>query len=100
MKIVPHGNRQSYVRTTPSVMTKLKKESKTKTPKCALQFVSEEAGGIMEVTSADALPRSRQRIKDARWRVTSKQDCDPLYPISCTCERQEKVLVVIPSSQW
>ena len=62
LKVAPHGNArygQSYVRTMPSVMCKLKKEAKKTTPKRVLQFVSQEAGGIMEATSAGALPRSR-----------------------------------------
>jgi hypothetical protein len=70
-------------------MTKLKKESQTKTPKLALQFVSQEAGGIMEATSAGALPRGRQQIKDARRQVTSKQDYDPLYSTMYMCKAGE-----------
>ena len=92
MKIAPHGNArsgQSYVRTMPSVMCKLKKEAKKKTPKRALQFVSKEAGGILEATSAGALPRSRQQIKDARRKVTSKQDYDPLYSVMYMCKEGE-----------
>ena len=92
LMIAPHGNArsgQSYVRTMPSVMCKLKNEAKNKTPKRALQFVSQEAGGIMEATSAGALPRSRQQIKDARRKITSKQDCDPLYSVMYMCKEGE-----------
>ena len=90
LKIAPHGNArsgQSYVRTMD--MCKLKKEATKKIPKRALQFVSQEAGGIMEATSAGALPRSRQQIKDARWKITSKTDCDPLYSIMYMCKEGE-----------
>ena len=48
VKIAPHGNSKSgsaYVRTMPSVMTKLKQAATQKTPKRALQFVSDEQGG-------------------------------------------------------
>ena len=89
LKIAPHGNArygQSYVRTMPSVMCKLKKEAKKKTPRRALQFVSHEAGGIMEATSAGALPRSRQQVKDIRRNFTSKQDYDPLYSVMYMCK--------------
>ena len=68
LKIAPHGNShsgQSYVQTMPGVMCKLKQEAKKITPKPVLQFVSSEAGGIMEATSAGALPRNHQQIKDA-----------------------------------
>ena len=43
----------------------------------------------MEATSAGALPRSRQQVKDARQRVTSKQDFDPLYSIMYMCKEGE-----------
>ena len=101
MKIAPHGNAcsgESYVRTMPSVTCKLKEEAKKKTPKRALQFVSQEAGGIMEATSAGAPPRCRQQIKDARRKITSNimTHCTQ----SCTCARREKVPVVIRLSEW
>ena len=92
LKIAPHGNScygQPYVRTMPSVMSKLKKEALEKTPKRALQFVSCEAGGIMEARSAGALPRSRQQVKDARRKVTNKQDFDPLYAVMHMCKEGE-----------
>ena len=54
------------MRTMPSVLCKLKEEVMGKTPKRALQFVSNEIGGIMNATSAGALPRNRQQVKDAR----------------------------------
>ena len=89
LKIAPHGNArygQSYVRTMPSVMCKLKKEAKKKTPRRALQFVCHEASGIMEATSAGAVPRSRQQVEDIRRNFTSKQDYDPLYSVTYMCK--------------
>ena len=69
INVAPHGNArhgQPYLRTMPSVMCKLKKEARDKTPKRALQLVSDKAGGIVKAPSAGALPRNRQQVKDAR----------------------------------
>ena len=89
--VAPHGNSrsgQSYVRTMPSVIHKLKQEAKKNTPKRVLQFVSCEAGGILEATSAGALPRNRQQVKDAKWKDTNK-DFDPLYSVMHMCKEGE-----------
>lgn len=59
----------------PSLMCKLKEESKKSTAK---RVLSNEAGGIMSATSAGALPCNRQQVKDAR---RHKQDCDTLYSV-------------------
>ena len=69
------------MRTMPSVMCKFKQEATKSTPKRVLRFVSGSAGGILEATSAGALPRGRQQIKDAKRKSTSKQDFDLLYSI-------------------
>ena len=92
VKIAPHGNSRSgepYVRTMSSVLCKLKEESKKSTPKRVLQFVSNEAGGIMSAASAGALPRNRQQVKDARRQSSSKQDYDPLYSVMYMCKQGE-----------
>lgn len=92
VKVAPHGNAQHgkpYVRSMPSVMCKLKEEAKGNTPKRALQFVSNEAGGIMDATSAGALPRNRQQVKDMRRQITSNQDFDPLYSVMHMCKEGE-----------
>ena len=77
------------MRTMPSVMCKLKQEATKSTPKRVLRFVSGSTGGILEATSAGALPRGRQQIKDARGKSTSKQDFDPLYSIMHMCKQGE-----------
>ena len=90
--IAPHGNSrsgESYIRTMASVIHKLKQEAKKSTPKRVLQFVSCEAGGILEATSAGALPRNRQQVKDAKRKETSKKDFDPLYSIMHMCKEGE-----------
>ena len=72
----------------PSVIHKLKQEAKKGTPKRVLQFVSSEAGGILEATSAGALPRNRQQVKDAKWKDTNKE-FDPLYSVMHMCKEGE-----------
>ena len=69
MKIAPHGNSkggESYVRTMPSVLTKLKSTAAEKTAKRALAFMAQEAGGVESAHSASALPRGRQQVDDIR----------------------------------
>lgn len=87
--VAPHGNAHGgkpYVRTMPSVMTKLKKESVSKTPKSVVKILSDESGGIMKIKSAGELPRGRQQVKDAR---RGKQDFDPLYAVMYMCKEGE-----------
>lgn len=92
LKYAPHGNSHSsqpFVRTKPSLMCKLKEKAKDHTPKRALKFLSNEAGGILEAASASSLPRSRQQIKDARRKGIGKQDYDPLYAVMYMCKQEE-----------
>ena len=92
LKYAPHGNAHSgvpYVRTMPSMMCKLKEKAKGSTPKRALKFLSTEAGGILEASSAGSLPRNRQQVKDARRKNTSRQDFDPLYAVMYMCKEAE-----------
>ena len=80
----PHGNshyRQPYIRTMPSIMCKVKEEARKSTPKCALLFVSSQAGGILHATSAGALPSNCQQVKDAQRKCTGKQAYDPLHAV-------------------
>ena len=94
LKVASHGNArsgQAYVRTMPSVMCKLKKEATKSTPKRALQFVSCEAGGILEATSAGSLPRNRQQVKDIKRKSGSTRDYDPLYSVMYMCKVEEGV---------
>ena len=91
MNVAPHGNSKRtdpYVRTMPSVMEKLKTQSKNKTPKRALSFVSAEAGGIMEASSAGALPRNRQQVKDIR-RASKQHEPDPLFAVLLMCKSND-----------
>ena len=89
VKVAPHGNSRSknaYVRTMPSVMSKLKEAAEQKTPKRALQFVSDIQGGIQSAASAGSLPRSRQQVKDMRRK---KDDEDPLFSVMYMCKAEE-----------
>ena len=70
----------------PSVMSKLKEAAEQKTPKRALQFVSDVQGGVQKATSAGSLPRSRQQIKDMRRK---KEDEDPLFSVMFMCKAEE-----------
>ena len=48
--VAPHGNSRSsepFFRTKLSILTKLKDQAKTKTPKRALKFVYEDSGVLM-----------------------------------------------------
>ena len=90
VKVAPHGNsknRGAYIRTMPSVTTKLKQAATQKTPKRALQFVVDEQGSVVGATSAGALPRSRQQVKDMRRSL--KQDNDPLFSLMFMCKAEE-----------
>ena len=103
MKHVPHGNAHSgipYVQTMPSMIYVLKEKAKGSTPKCALKFLSTEAGGILEASSAGSLPRNRQQVKDARQKNTSRQDFDPLYAVMYMCKEAEGKNVKITLYEW
>ena len=81
MKVASPGNSRSknaYIRTMPSVMSKLKEATEQKTPKRALQFVSDIQCGMQSAASAGSLPRSRQQVKDMRRK---KEDEDPLFSV-------------------
>ena len=57
VKVAPHGNSsrgEAYIRTKPSVLSKLKKVASENTAKRALSFT---AGGIEKAPSAASLPR-------------------------------------------
>ena len=74
-------------------MCKVKEEARKSTPKCALLFVSSQAGGILHAMSAGALPCNRQHMKDARRKCTDKQAYDPFYAVMHIC-------LSVESSKW
>ena len=79
--VAPHGSSKhddKYMRTMPSVMTKLKKVACKSTPKSAVEIVSKKAGGVLSAPSAGALPRGRQQVKDIR-RASISEHVDPLW---------------------
>ena len=52
LKYTPHGNSQSsepYIRTMPSMLCKVKEKARETTAKCALKYLSNEAGGILDL---------------------------------------------------
>ena len=92
LKYAPHGNAHSgepYIRTMPSTLCKVKEKAKETTAKRALKYLSNEAGGILEATSASSLPRGRQQVNDARRKGVSKQTHDPLYAVMYMCKEAE-----------
>ena len=50
----------------PSAMCKIKEKAKKAMPKWSLEFVSSQAGEILQATSAKALPPNCQQVKDAQ----------------------------------
>ena len=92
VKVAPHGNSnrgESYQRTKPSVLKKLKKAASESTAKRALSFVTSEVGGVIEASSASSLPRGRQQVNDLRRGMTSKSSEDALYSVMVMCKEGE-----------
>ena len=89
VKIAPHGNSkksESYTRTMPSVMSKLKSASSTNTAKRTLSLVTED---ITTASSAAAVPRGRQQVNDMRKKLTTKSEVDPLFTLMMMCKEGE-----------
>ena len=89
--VAPHGSSKhddKYMRTMPSVMTKLKKVACKSTPKSAVEIVSKKASGVLSAPSAGALPRGWQQVKDIRHASISKH-VDPLYSVMMMCKESE-----------
>ena len=93
----PHANSsrsESYVRTMPSTLKKLKSVATNLTPKFALR--DSLTTDIMSAGSAGALPRNRQQVADLRRRREEKEDRhtlskkkDPLYAVMLMCKESE-----------
>ena len=56
----------------PSMLCKVKEKAKETTAKRALKYLSNEAGSILETTTASSLPCGRQQINDARRKGINK----------------------------
>ena len=85
--MAPHGNSvksESYIRTMPSVMNKLKDASSNNTAKCTLSFVTND---ITTAHSAGAMPRGRQQVNDIRKKMTTTTD--PLFTLMMMCKEEE-----------
>ena len=94
----PHGNAKkenTYLRTLPSTLQKLRKASQNLTPKFAVCEVSSASGGIMSATSAASLPRNRQQVSNMRRHTETSSDpyCtkqkDPLFSVMVMCKNSE-----------
>ena len=87
IKVAPHGNSvksESYIRTMPSVMNKLKDASSNNTAKRTLSFVTND---ITTAHSAGAMPRGRQQVNDIRKKMTTTTD--PLFTLMMMCKEGE-----------
>ena len=91
----PHGNSKkgdSYIRTMPSTMHKLKKVAVNLTPKFA---VCEVSGDVLSAPSAGSLVRNRQQAKDLRRRKDEGQlvpvgkTKDPLFSVMLMCKESQ-----------
>ena len=90
--VAPHSNSRSgqpFVRTMPSVMSKLKAEVKHKTPKRALQFVYNQKGGILEANSAVLCHVVDSRPKTCEGPLPVAM-IGILYMQSCICVKRVK----------
>lgn len=92
VKVAPHGNScrgEAYLRTKPSVMSKLKEVASESTAKRVLAFASSGTGGIEKASSAASLPRGRQQVNDLRRGLSSKSSDDALYSVMIMCKEGE-----------
>ena len=90
IKVAPHGNSvksESYVRTMPSVMEKLKSTSSTSTAKHAIAKVEDTIGRVTTALSAAGIPRGRQQVNDIRRKLFTK--IDPLFSLMTMCKEGE-----------
>ena len=72
----------------PSMLCKVKEKAKETTAKRSLKYLSNEANGILEATTASGLPRGRQQVNDARRKGVNKAH-DPLYAVMYMCKEAE-----------
>ena len=92
VKPAPHGNAkggESYVRTMPSTLMKLKTAAIDKTEKWASSFVSNNEGGIELAVSTGVLPRGRQQVHDIQRKFGSPSDLDPIFSLMLMCKESE-----------
>lgn len=84
----PHGNSKGntpYFRTSNSARQKLQSLAATKTPKAAIQAMTSEAGGELNIDTPSNAPRDRQQISNLR-RSTAKRDKNVLYSVMLECK--------------
>ena len=92
VKICPHGNSRrhsdSYIRTQPSTLQRIKKEQATagSTPKSVVAKITESEGGIIKCRSSSNLPRNCQQVSNVRHQCSSKTtNRDLLYAVMEMC---------------
>ena len=94
----PHGNskkKESFIRTMPSTLQKLKNVAQDLTPKFAICEASSSSGGLATASSAGALPRNRQQVSNLRRRTDESSEPlfgkkkDPLFAVMSMCKESE-----------
>ena len=96
----PHGNAkgtgatQSYVRTMPSTMAKIRETSLLLPPKLAVTKLCQDAGGVAGGSSAAQLPQSWKQAADCRRKLSfnsksAAKSADPLFPLMIMCKESE-----------
>jgi hypothetical protein len=94
----PHGNskhKESFLRTMPSALQKLKKVAQNLTPKFAICEVSSSSGGLASAPSVGSLPRNRQQVSNIRRRTGESNEPsigkkkDPLFAVMTLCKESE-----------
>ena len=91
----PHANSkqsQSFVRTMPSTLQKLREVSTNLTAKFAVCKSTDD--DLFTASSAGALPRNRQQVSDMQRRRNEKETSlgkkkDPLFSVMLTCKESE-----------
>ena len=87
VKVAPHGNSvksESYIRTMPSILNKLKDTSSSNIAKRTLSLV---ASNVTTAHSAAAMPHGRQQVNDIRRKMTPA--VDPLFTLMMMCKEGE-----------
>lgn len=92
VKICSHGNShqpsESYIRTQPSTLQKVKEERAAccnSTPKSIVAKITEKEGGIVKCRSPSVLPRNRKQVENVRVPSSKTPNTDLLYAVMEMC---------------
>lgn len=92
VKICSHGNShqpsESYIRTQPSTLQKVKEERAAccnSTPKSIVAKITEKEGGIVKCRSPSVLPRNRKQVENVRVSSSKTPNTDLVYAVMEMC---------------